>query len=267
MGSADQSFHAGGAGKKTTSLDNSTHLMFDETSAVPCDRPLTASILESDLRAGNGVIPPMLATRRVRLRPPSPVDLPALYGIAISDEVFWRWRYGGAIPTYDAFCSSFAAGVLTQFIVCTPSGRDILGLVVAYNADIANSTGYVAVMMRPSMLRTGIGAEAMFLFLVYLFKTWDFHKLYFEVLEFNVEQFASGIGKYFHEEGCYRDHHYYDGKRWNQHVFGLYRDEFLSHPTVKHYERHLIDQADSGFNGDRAREAVDALGPDPLTTT
>jgi len=249
MDSLESNHMLGGIGNDT--LDDLACLMPDATSARPCDR-----------RGSDEVIPPLLATRRVRLRPPSPVDLPALYAIATSDEVFWRWRYGGAIPTYEGFCSSFSAGVLTQFTVCTTSGNDVLGLVVAYNADIANSTGYVAVMMRPSILRTGIGTEAMYLFIVYLFKTWDFHKLYFEVLEFNVEQFASGIGKYFHEEGCYRDHHYYDGKRWNQHVFGLYRDEFINHPTVRRYQGHLTAQQIGRSKEKQSKYSMDTVDSD-----
>ncbi len=255
----------GSAGGNTTGLDHPALILPDADLDVhvPCDQQLTNSRLEPGGH-DNKVIPPLLATRRVRLRPPSPVDLPALYAIATSDEVFWRWRYGGAIPTYEVFCSSFVAGVLTQFTVCTPSDNEILGLVVAYNADIANSTGYVAVMMHPNVLRTGIGIEAMYLFLIYLFKTWDFHKLYFEVLEYNVGHFASGIGRYFHEEGCYRDHHYYDGKRWRQYVFGLYRDEFISHPTVRRYERHLIVQADLDSKSYPGMDSMDTMSSRPV---
>ncbi len=218
--------------------------------APPSSQSLKRSVSEEGQDdTGGVVVPPLLATRRVRLRPPSPADLPVLYAIATSDDLFWRWRFGGAIPTYEAFVSSFVGGVLTQFVVCSPSGSEPLGLVVAYNADIGNSVAHVAVMMRPDVQRTGLGIEAMYLFIVYLLKTWDFHKLYFEVLEFNVEQFASGIGRFFHEEACYRDHHYYDGKRWNQYVFSLYRDKFLSHPTVCRYGEHLARQVSLGING------------------
>ncbi len=201
---------------------------------------------------GAGVIPPLLATNRLRLRPCSPNDLPMLYAMATSDELFWRWRFGGTIPTYDTFCQSFSVGVLTQFTVCSLSSNDPIGLVVAYSPDIPNGTCYIAAMMQPNMLRTGMGIEAMYLFIMYIFKTWDLYKLYLEVLEFNIDQFASGIDRYFHQEACYKKHHYYDGKRWDQYVYGLYRDEFLSHPTVVRYGTHIANIANltsKGTNG------------------
>ena len=185
-------------------------------------------------------VPPQMETRRLRLRQPSQNDLPELYGIVCSGEVFWRWRYGGAVPSYEAFCSSFAAGVHTQFVVCRrTSMTNPIGLVVAYNADLGNRIAYLEVVMHPREMRNGLSVEASYLFIMYLLKTWDFHKLYLEVIEYNLPQIRTAIRRYLHKEGHFRDHVYYDGRRWDQHVLCLYRDEFLSHRAVVRYGAHL----------------------------
>ena len=68
--------------------------------------------------------------------------------------------------------------------------------------------------------------EASFVFMDYLFTTWPLRKIYSEVLSFNYEQFRSGVGRNFQEQGRLREHYYMGGRRWDQYVIAVDRDRF-----------------------------------------
>jgi len=67
---------------------------------------------------------------------------------------------------------------------------------------------------------------AMGLFIDYVFRIGGFRKLYFETVEFNLEQYGSGLGKFFVEEGRLRAHEYYDGIYWDTLVMAIYSERW-----------------------------------------
>ena len=76
-----------------------------------------------------------------RLRPLAQNDYAYLYDLSLSAKNNARWRYRGATPSPERFVSDLWSGVLAQFLVETPEPRRRAGLVVAYNADLANDLG------------------------------------------------------------------------------------------------------------------------------
>jgi RimJ/RimL family protein N-acetyltransferase len=62
------------------------------------------------------------------------------------------------------------------------------------------------------------------MFIDYVFTCWSFHKLYLEVAEYNVEQFATVIGRLFDVEARLREHLWYGERRWDQLLLALYRE-------------------------------------------
>ena len=175
---------------------------------------------------------PSLSAKHIRLRSHRQSDFPLLYDIATSPSVFWRWRFRGTIPTFEGFCQAFNQSVQCQFVVTGYDAECPLGLVVCYNADMKNRTAYLASMMAPEQFRAGTGAESMLIFLDFLFATWDFHKLYFELPSFNIEHIESAIGTLLIEEGRLREHIYYAGKRWDMMTYAIYRTS-MSHDRLR----------------------------------
>lgn len=161
----------------------------------------------------------------VELRPAMGNHYARLYEIAVTDEIAWRWRYGGAIPSYDEFLKGFSHGVLSQLVVTRPSSSEAIGLAVLYGANLQSSTAYLAVVVTPELVGSGVGAEAAILFLRYAFRTWNLVKVYLEFPEFNLPQFRSGLGRYFHLEGRLKAHYYHDGRRWDQLICAIYRGD------------------------------------------
>ncbi len=169
--------------------------------------------------------PPGLVGRGVELRAVDRSYLPFLYSLTASPHSSFRWRFRGAIPTFEHFESLLSQNVHCQFVVVDRPDLRPIGHVVAYGADLANGYASVAAACVPEVVGRGLGVDAVVGFVTYLFHVWPFRKLYFEAPEFNLSQFSSGLGKLYHEEGRLRQHEYFGGRYWDRIVLALYRDE------------------------------------------
>lgn len=169
---------------------------------------------------------PNLVGRRVRLRPVTPDDYDWLYDVALSPEIGFRWRNRGATPSPEAFVEGLWRGVLAQFMVERIQSDETIGNVFAYSADHMSGVASVAIMVLPKYTKQGWALEAAGLFVDYLFRVWNFRKLYADSPDYTAGAFSGGVGRFFREEGCLRDHEYYDGRYWDLHIFALYRDEW-----------------------------------------
>lgn len=166
-----------------------------------------------------------LTGRRFALSPLIPQHHRALYELSVSEENSFRWRYRGAIPTFDTFEKSLYTGALCQFVI-TPIDdlSKICGLVVAYNVNLQDGYCYMAVMT-DRRLQSG-ALEGVALFLRYVLQHWPFRKVYLETPEFNVVQFASAIRLgLFKEEGRLRKHQYLLDDYWDILILAAYRDD------------------------------------------
>lgn len=196
----------------------------------PISRPVTGPGLPD--RGGRTARPATLRNGRFVLRPPTAEYIPFLYGLAVSEEVGFRWRYRGAVPTLENFQAGLHQGVLTQFVVTLPGTGEPIGMVVVYNADMSRGIGYLAAVFTPEYVLSGLGTEAVGLFVRYVFQVWNLRKLYMEMPEYNYEQIASGAGRRFDIEGRLRDHNYYDGQYWDEYVLSVRRHHVDAEPAA-----------------------------------
>ena len=188
---------------------------------------------------------PQMSGRFVQLRPITPADYGPLYKIAISEEVNLRWRFRGIVPSFEAFSNAFRpADVTAQFAITTRQNDEAQGLVVAYNTDPRDTHTYVGTFVSPKLAGTGLGVEATSLFATYLFMTWPFRKVYFEVIEYNLSSFKMALHDLFRVEGHLVDHLYYRGQFWDMLVLALYREDALHFSEARRvHRRHASDSA------------------------
>jgi RimJ/RimL family protein N-acetyltransferase len=167
---------------------------------------------------------PVLENRVLRLEPLQPNDVPFLYALAVAPENCFRWRYHGAPPSPERFTEELWEHVLTQYVARRVDNDQPVGHVVAYGANQNTSHAYVGAVFQPSYTGTGLAAEMVALFTRHLFRIFPLRKLYLEIPGFNWDQLSSGEGNYFQTEGVLRDHVYYAGRYWDQHICAIYPD-------------------------------------------
>ena len=113
------------------------------------------------------------------------------------------------------------------FIYESSAQNGSAGVVMSYSADMRNGFAYLAF----ARLRQGtsplhdavVAAEALVLFVDFLFQGWDLRKIYVEVAEYNLGQFSSLVSL-LDVEARLKQHVYLDGRHWDMIIAALRRD-------------------------------------------
>jgi RimJ/RimL family protein N-acetyltransferase/aryl carrier-like protein len=167
---------------------------------------------------------PVLRGEALRLTPPGPDDIGFLYGLAVDPDNGFRWRYRGSVPSFERFTAEFWTGVVVQLVARRIEDDRPVGHVVAYGGDMSMGHIYLGAVFQPDCTGGGLAAQAVAVFVRYLFKTFPLRKIYMEVPGFNWDQIASGEGTLFQVEGVLREHDYYDGRYWDKYYCAIYPD-------------------------------------------
>jgi RimJ/RimL family protein N-acetyltransferase len=155
-----------------------------------------------------------------------PADHEYLYALATHPEVTWRWRYRGEAVGYDAFVQQLWAGTLAHFVVERRVNGQKLGYVQAFDASPRHGWCHFAVVLDPTLHRSGWAIECMALFFNYVFTGWNFRRLYAVALEHNFAELRSGSGTWFVVEGRLEDHEWYDGRYWDLLLLTVRREDW-----------------------------------------
>lgn len=175
--------------------------------------------------SGEAFREPRLQGQHIYLRPLAPEDYSTLQRFD-SSEAGVRWRFRGSTPSPEQWVQMAWNSVLAQFVVARRRDGRALGLVVVYRPNFQYRHAYFAAVTFGSSSSPLMVFGCALLF-EYAFTCWDFHKLYFELPEYNLSQFGSGLGRYFELEGRLREHSYYAGRQWDELILALYRENWL----------------------------------------
>lgn len=149
-----------------------------------------------------------------------------LYELSTDEAIGPRWRFTGAVPSFEQFQQTLWQGVLSQFVVLENEGKQPIGHVVAYNADLHHGFTYIGESVLEEVSGSGAGIEALLVFIRYVFATYNLRKLYFEVPEYNLSAFSSTVDWLLRREGRLKEHTFYQGRFWDRHILALYRPDF-----------------------------------------
>lgn len=173
---------------------------------------------------------PRLQGRHVHLRAVLPEDLTYLRLVETSSELAPQWRLRGSTPSPQDWAQGSTAGVLAQFLALANRDRAKVGLVTAYNANFRDGHAQLAAVAFDPARPGPLMPIAIGLFIEYVFRCWPLRKLYMDVAEYNLPQFASGVDKLFSAEGHLREHYYLDGQYWDKYILSLSREQWGDHP-------------------------------------
>jgi hypothetical protein len=188
----------------------------------------SASTAEDNSLTTEFITPPLRA-RHVFLKPIAPSDYPFLQMLETAGDPAPRWRHRGGTPSPDQWAQGLWAGVLVQFLVVGVESSTPIGRVVIYRPNFQDRHAYFAALRFQPRQRSPLMILGISLFLRYVFSYWDFEKLYMEVPEYSLPQFASGLGRFFEIEGRLRGHLQAGDRSWDQLIVALHRDAAALH--------------------------------------
>lgn len=167
-----------------------------------------------------------LSTRRVFLDYVRPPDLELLFELFANPETGPSFRFGGRVPNPQYLHEHLWDGVLAQWMVTGVRDGRRKGLVVIGSPDFQNGFAYTSALATQEARHTGLVLEGLGLAIDYAFRTWPFRKLYAEVSDCNLPQFAGSVGRFCVEEGRLRRHQFRDGEFRDLVVLALYREHW-----------------------------------------
>ena len=170
-----------------------------------------------------------LEPRRLILRDILAEDLPILH-IWRNEERFIRLccSYERGRIGYEEFVEGMKRNLgktrHMQLIIALKESKKLIGTIFAYGLNRVDGYVFVTTYLVREQERKGYGPEAVLLFSEYLFFTLSIHKVYLEAFGYNDHSLSvlrkSGIS----EEGCFKEHRFFGGVRYDVYRFALYRD-------------------------------------------
>lgn len=166
-----------------------------------------------------------LAGKIVRLRAVEPRDYNRLRQIELSGAVVQTYRFRGKTPSPEAYAASLWNDTAVNLAVCVPPHGEVVGNMACYAASFRDEHAYISVLIAP-WARGAATFEAAELFLTYVFDTFDFRKVYADVLEPNLEQFGSIVGYVAREEGRFVGDVKIRGQWHDRLVLAIWQDHY-----------------------------------------
>lgn len=150
------------------------------------------------------------------LRPVGTADYPFLFEIRnnLNDLHLWSVRRH-ILPCLDDFVAEFEYDLRNDkhiFLIVEYEGRPI-GFVFSYSPQFIDGNCYATIYLVPEARVKGLGPFAMGRFLIYLFNTFNFHKVYFDVYSYNQLSLSTLRTFGASEEGLFKEHRFWGGKR------------------------------------------------------
>jgi RimJ/RimL family protein N-acetyltransferase len=118
-----------------------------------------------------------------------------------------------------------------KLVIETLEGNRPVGTVGIHESDRRFRNAWLDVWLSTNERGKGYGGEAILILLNYFFNELDYYRIALDVYEMNEKaiQLYKKLG--FSEEGRLRQHVFYRGRRWDEVIMGILKDEFNSkHP-------------------------------------
>lgn len=112
--------------------------------------------------------------------------------------------------------------------------KDCIGTIYSYNLNRTDGHAFVTTYIAKSWRDIGCGAEAMVVFLEYLFREYGLHKVYAEVYSYNLDSLRAMTSGKFVEEGRFKEHRLHHNKRYDLIRLAFFRSQLKDFaPLVK----------------------------------
>ena len=120
------------------------------------------------------------------------------------------------------------SGFIHTFAVRRISDNKLLGRTTYFDHNRRNGAVEIGFMFAKKYRRMGYGTETLTLLLRHLFDDLGMRKVMAQTAEFNKGSVALLKKMGFKQDGCLREHHELNGVYYNDLVFSLLSDEFIS---------------------------------------
>jgi RimJ/RimL family protein N-acetyltransferase len=163
---------------------------------------------------------PVAVGRWVFIRHVEARDLNWAYDLLICSEASATWRFRSRALSPLEFHKQFWLTADVHLILMTSTAMPV-GILQAYDYDVAGRTASVAMAMSPEVWNAGWPMEGVVLSIDFLFSSMGLRKIYFHIPAFNLGHVKSLSGWLLMEEAVLRDHDYHNRAHHALHILSL----------------------------------------------
>ncbi|MBI4993546.1 GNAT family N-acetyltransferase [Candidatus Wolfebacteria bacterium] len=185
------------------------------------------------------------STRHIILRPMEEKDLSILHQWR-NDGDFIQYCSVRRYPVeYEEFINElqkdFKNDRHRQFIIELQKERKVIGTTYSYNFNSIDGYAFITIYLEERYRYRGYGAEAVALFLRFLFESYPLYKIYMEVYDYNQHALSILQNASFEEEGRFKEHRFFREERYDLIRFAFFQKsltkvfEFLE--NIKFYRK------------------------------
>lgn len=159
-----------------------------------------------------------------KLHPVQAADVPLLYNWIMHPDVCHRWTTRGLVVPFETFERRVWEDVLASFFV-SRTGAPVAWVTLT-SADLHSGHCSGSVVVRPSLIGSGVGYRAALLVVRYGFAVYPFRKIYFESVEYAAAEYASAFPSLLRVEAVLEEHLYFDGRYWPRIISSITRSRW-----------------------------------------
>lgn len=165
--------------------------------------------------------------RWVKLRPLSRADYLTFFRWRADIESLHLWSPERRVPTFEEYAEELDRFLNTTVTLLILTGRDeAIGFVQVYHLSYINGWCRFLIYVDQEHRNRGYVLEAVLLFGDYIFSNFNFRKVYADVFEYNRAVLKMLRSAGFVEEGCLKEHVFFDGRFWALYHLALYRHDW-----------------------------------------
>jgi RimJ/RimL family protein N-acetyltransferase len=110
-----------------------------------------------------------------------------------------------------------------QMLIFLKRTNKPIGTIYSYGLKKTDGYACVTTFLSRSYQKKGYGVEAVALFLYCLFSNYSLYKIYMDIYEYNKSSLSTIANAGFSEEGRFKEHRLYNGKRYDLFRYATYR--------------------------------------------
>lgn len=154
-------------------------------------------------------------------------DLEIMFGWRNDLRTLDLWSTRRHLVSYPDFLEEFRhdIGSDRHIHLMITNKKETIGMIYSYGVQWVDGHCFITTYLDPTKTKRGYGAEAFALFVNYLFRYFNFHKIYIDVYEYNQLSKKTIESAGFVQEGLFKEHRYMDGVRHALIRYALYRDK------------------------------------------
>lgn len=148
------------------------------------------------------------------------------------------WSFPVSRAQQDAwFAGTFQDSKNKRFIIEVKETHQVIGIAGLWDINLRNSNAFAGFKIGAKDIQgKGYGSDAMMTLMAYAFYEVGLHRLWGEMLPFNVASYKVCVDKCgWRVEGVFRQHEYRFGRLWDLIRLGILREDFERHPRAQDY--------------------------------